>query len=757
MMSVFAWSKKTAATCVLAALLTCDLVAQEYPPVGDSARWAMMDRYIELIPVLSSPGFAPEPHWLEDGQRFWYHAYQGDSSVILLADPVSGDLTEILDVERLRDALDGLEVEDVPRSGLPFQSLDLRDGDRIAVLRTPNATYELDVGPFELRVTSRSQSKSVEREEPVEPWTWIDGSMGSPGITSPDGSMVAAIRDQNVWIAWPKTGREMQLTFDGEELLRYDLFIPSGPDTWANWSPDSRHLILVRTDQRDLPKTPVIDWLGPTQEVLTPTDYSERGAAKQLLLHWNAGTEALKPFEVDMTGSDAVWLRVFGWNSDGSELFLGRSFFADRSEDVVALDPATGGVRTVVTEVGDVFPDAGGLTFFEGGFIWGSDRDGYRHLYRYDEGGQLVAQLTSGEFRTRDVLAIDENSGWVYFYADADLQRPHDRHLCRVRLDGTGFAVLTDEKGLHTVTLSPDLTYFLDQHESVARPPRTDLRRADGTFVRTLTSADLDEFKEKLRWVDAEEFVAKAADGVTDVWGALYKPYDFDPEKSYPVVQIVYTTVYDGLSWGFADLNTRIFSQMGLITVEMSLPGTNGTRSRAFRSAYYGRIGCCEHDDAAAVLQQLAADRPYMDLDRAGVLGGSWGSYHATRFMLMRPELFKVGIAERLQVGPGRGSTPFMGSPDSNAAGYAEASNVPLADRLEGKLLIVVNMLDVDVASAFQMIDALIEAEKPHDVLVVPGVGHLHQSWGGKGKAADHFIWERMMPAYMVEHLAGGR
>jgi dipeptidyl aminopeptidase/acylaminoacyl peptidase len=185
----------------------------------------------------------------------------------------------------------------------------------------------------------------------------------------------------------------------------------------------------------------------------------------------------------------------------------------------------------------------------------------------------------------------------------------------------------------------------------------------------------------------------------------------------------------------------------------MSFRGEGWARDRAFRTAFYGRTGCCEHDDAAAVLEQLAAERPYMDLNRVGVLGGSRGGYNAARFILMRPDVFKVAVSDRGAMGPGEHWEPFLGTREENPEGWAQASNIPLADRLVGELLLIQPSDDHFFDHTMKMADALIRAGKEFDMLIVPGVGHRYDQAGERGRVADEYVWEWRMMAYLVEHL----
>jgi dipeptidyl aminopeptidase/acylaminoacyl peptidase len=725
-------------------LLPLPVVAQDYPPFGDPEDWAMYDRYLSEKSELLAQGRLG-PNWLDGGGRFWYASRMDD--VITLVEPATGAAEPLIDLERLKAALALIDVDVSPDSRLPFQSLSLLQEDQVARIRVAGSSFDVDLISYELTAVPEEEGTASTSE-------------GLPGPLAPDGSKVAFLRDGNVWIHFLGEGREVQLTSDAEEFLRYTI---SGG--WARigapWSPDSRYLVLERSDRRDMGRTPVVDWLSPDEEVTYSTRYSElQDSLPQEILYWDSETGEVTQVDLPRTQNGQAQLTVLGWRPDSSRLFMGRSTPAARSIEVFDVHIPDGAPRLILSETGPILPQAGGFKVLEDGFLWASDRDGHRHLYRYDTDGRLLAKLTDGEIWVEDdVEAVDEDTGWVYFRAYADPDRPYDMQFCRVRLDGTGYAVLTTGRGRHDVTLSPDRTYFLDEHSTRQRPPRTDLRRTDGTFVRILAEADIDLLRQRLGWVDAEEFVVKAADGETELWGALFKPYDFDPSKKYPVVINVYTTFYTSYSSGFLGGNSRDYAQLGFITLRLAFRGEHGSRSRGFAASLYGRVGCCEHEDAAAALTQLAADRPWMDLDRVGVFGGSWGGYHAARFLLMKPELFKVGIAERAWMDPADlGSMEvWMGSREENPSGYAQLSSLPLASRLEGKLLFVVNLADASgaVSSTFRMIDALIREGKPYDLLVVPDVGHLHGESGTRGQVAADYVWERQMPAYLVEHLIG--
>ena len=234
---------------------------------------------------------------------------------------------------------------------------------------------------------------------------------------------------------------------------------------------------------------------------------------------------------------------IIGWRSDGSELLFYRvDRYWDRMEFMGA-DPATGRTRLILSEPHPWFGRGQGAKTFtplENGdqFIWISERDGWYHLYLYDMNGKLIRRLTKGAFPVMEVVAVDEERGWVYFTARAE-KRLYDTHLYRVNLEGNNFTRLTEGTGQHEIAFAPSMEFFLDTHSDVDRPPAVELRRADGTLLRTLSVANLDLLN-KLKLNPEEEFVVKAADGTTDLYGVLFKPYDFDPDKKYPVIDQIY-------------------------------------------------------------------------------------------------------------------------------------------------------------------------------------------------------------------------
>ena len=367
--------------------------------------------------------------------------------------------------------------------------------------------------------------------------------------------------------------------------------------------------------------------------------------------------------------------------------------------------------------------------------LWYSQRDGWGHLYRYDlHTGALLGQVTSGEWAVRQILRVDEVERVVYFTAsgrvDAD---PYRRTVCRAGLDGSGFVEVTDDDLDHIVTVPENAEYFIDSASTVDTAPVSRVRDWTGRVLVELEHADISKLV-AVGWTPPERFCVKAADGVTDVYGMLYRPSGFDPAQRYPVVDSLYpgpnvNRVEPCFDPGGMGLDAEPIAALGFVVIAMDGRGTPG-RSKAFHDASYGHLADAGSlDDHVAALQQLARSRPWMDLDRVGVFGHSGGGFAAVRAMLDHPETYTVGVAlsgshDARTFNPG-----FVEAYDGadNPDAWARASNIDIADRLTGALLLVHGGMDDQVHPdhTLRLADRLIAADKDFELLIVPGAEHL--------------------------------
>ena len=461
-----------------------------------------------------------------------------------------------------------------------------------------------------------------------------------------------------------------------------------------------------------------------------------------------------------------IYVWIAGWRVDGSEVLLLRLTRDAKQLDLLAADVSTGRTRVILTETRETF--VAGLDFAMGGyrswftdlgddrwFIWRSERAGFAHLYLYSFEGRLLKQLTQGEFVVDRVEAIDREHDLLFFSASTEAS-PYDRQIYRVGLDGTGLLRLTEAPGRHEASFSPSRKVFIDTHSSAVRPPISELRSCAGELLRVLEEASIVGLK-ALSWSPPEPFVARAADGVTDLHGVLYKPYDFDPQRSYPLIDYIYAgpflsvVQHSFVGEGNLPNRARALAQMGFVVFMLDARGTPG-RGKAFQDVTYGCVGRHEIADHVAVLEQLARDRPYLDRDRVGVVGASWGGYFAVRAMFTAPEVFQVGVS----IAPGDLTEaalinePYMDLPSRNPEGYEFGSVLHGAEDLEGRLLLVHGTSDVNApfSTTMRIVDALVRANRPHDLVVLPGEDHYFRGPGGNymWDRALHFLWEHLAP-----------
>lgn len=546
----------------------------------------------------------------------------------------------------------------------------------------------------------------------------------------------------------PGSGR---IARDGDALrvLRPDRTeaarLANAPDTaWEvrpeGWHPAGRWFAAIRSTSAGVHRVPVIDYSRALERV-EPAEYPKSGTPLpvQTIHVVDAQDGGMRQAELD-TGDAYLW--IAGWRAEPAELLVMRMTRTGKQLDLLAIDAADGSSRILAR---DARPETSvaALDFATGGwinqvtvppdgsgFLWFSERDGWRHLYRYGWDGGQPRQLTRGAFVVHRVVRVEPSR--IFVIASADTARPYDQHLYVLPANGGALRQITREPGMHDVQFSPGGGAFLDVHSSIDRPYATDLRRADGQLIARLEEAHTAPLA-ALGHRPPEPFTALAADGTTRLHGVIYTPADFDAARRYPVVDYIYGGPWlSAVQKEYAPTLSmhRIaasLAQMGLVVVMVDARGTPG-RDKAFQDATYGRVGQMEIADHVAALQSAARTRPWMDLSRAGIAGHSWGGYFALRGMLTAPEFFRAGYAGA----PGDLTElavinePHMGMPAENPEGYERASNLPLAANLAGPLKIMHGTSDVNApfSSTMRMISAFIAADRRFDLLVIPNAPH---------------------------------
>ena len=719
-------------------------------------REEMFLKYLSFASLVK--GGTVEPHWMADGNSFWYAEGVPDATVVYKVDPAANTKEPLFDTERLRRALAPLLGHELPYKGLPFDDFSFIDGEQAIRFRVEDEEYTCRLETYGITPVAPLASLEKERLVPlIAHKAMFGGDAHVMEMLSPDKRWFLGVDGHNLCLRSTLDGRSEPLTDDGTEDYEWMIGMFEWAYAGAIWSPDSFKVAATKVDSRHVLKIPIVHWLKPREEVEF-RNYVKCGNPMPRAEIYIVDILSKKKIKVETGNSEDRFFTILGWRPDGSEVIFTRSDREFKRLDLMAADPSSGATRTILTETANTFLGEDiPYHFLEDGkhLIWKSERDGWAHLYLYDLDGNLLRRLTNGNFPVIQVVAVDQESGWVYFTAHAE-ERLYDTHLYRVSLEGKGFARLTEKPGQHSVEFSPSLQFFLDTHSSISRPPVVELKKADGSLLQTVSEANTEGLT-SLKRIPPEEFVVKAADGETVLYGVLFKPYDFDPAKKYPVIDAIYggpqvSAVPKNfqLTDGFMGIMAQAMAQLGYIVFVVDARGTP-ERGKAFQDVVYRNFGKNEIPDHVAALKALAAERPFMDLGRVGIFGGSWGGYFTVRAMLLAPEVYRVGVAtypvydlynhwaylER-----------WMGLPQNNREGYEYGSSHRLADKLQGKLLMVHGTIDVNAhfGATMNMVDRLVRAGKPYDLIVLPEQDHSLQGHGRK-------YWVDALRRYFLEHL----
>jgi dipeptidyl aminopeptidase/acylaminoacyl peptidase len=588
---------------------------------------------------------------------------------------------------------------------------------------------------------------------------------------APDANMLVGVRDHELWLRSARDDSSRQLTHDGNAELEWDI-------EGVKWSPDSRFFAVVRLDNTNVTKLPMVRWLSPTPTVsFVPIATIGTPLPRYSIFIGDVSSGSIR--EVDTAeresnfGVASIHYSLVGFVDDDRKLLVTKTPNDRSSGRLVEIDTATGNARTLITETTDtvLMREAPELvpTLLAGSrkLIWKSDRSGWMQLYLYDGNGRLLRQLTAGHYPVDEVVYVNEREQRVYFSASPDEARPYDKHLMEVALAGGRVQQLSHTPGQHRVSFSPDGKFYLDEYSSPSTPPVTELHAADGRLVRELEKSSTDP---KALWEGQmpEEFSVLAADGKTKLYGVMYKPADFDPGKRYPVVQFVYggpgVVISQHQFIPSAGPMPAALAQLGFITFTLDARGTPG-RSKAFEDAAFHDIGTHQIEDYVAALKQLGARYTYLDLSRVGVFGRSFGGYTTLRAMLLAPDLYRVGVAGSPMTGDEKFCEGLLSGLPRESEPAQRARVIPLVSKLQGRLLILTGTHDAEIPFdlVMKLVSAFEQAGKRIDMMVLPEANHFYRTEGSFGvpDSAPYAVMDRSAEAtkifdYFVEHLLNG-
>jgi dipeptidyl-peptidase-4 len=742
---------------------------------GTRDDYARAERFIGLNAEALVIDDAVDAHWFAP-DRLWYRNRSTDGYEFMVLDATTGIRRPAFDQVKLAAALSIAADTAYDPHALPFREIEFTDGNRgVRFVVGKDRRWTCSIVTY-----SCAGPDSL----PLHDITHVP---------SPDGKWEAFTRDDNLWVRETTTGQEVQLTNDAEPDHGYAK--PTGCCAQVTnamrhrpqrpvlvWSPDSKYIATYKMDERGVRRMYLLETKSPSF-VLHTYPYALPGDSViptydmyvfDVAAH--SGVKVNRPPQ-QAVNTTCCWLTTrdsvvkdVKWDPTGEHLFMTYGHRGYHQLDLLDVNPATGEARTVLTEHSKTFVEtnlaSGGIPDWRPlshgrEVIWFSERDGWAHLYLFDaQTGTLEHRITGGDWTVGDVLRVDEAGGWIYFTARGHEpgRDPYFQFLYRAKLDGSGLQLLTPEDADHDISFAPSGNEFLDNGSRLDQTPVTVVRRADGTFVHQVQKADATRLL-AMGWKYPTPITVKARDGVTDLYGVLYRPSNFDSTKRYPIVDYIYPGPQTG------PIGTRSFAsalrgsnqglaELGFFVVAIDAMGTP-FRSKAFHDTYYSNMGDNGIPDLVTGIKQLAAQYPQIDLDRVGIYGHSGGGFSSTDAMLRYPDFFKVAVSragnhdnrsydytwgEKYQ-----GELAKTGDSTDN---YDSQANQNRAANLKGKLLIMYGTMDDNVSpvNSLLLIDALIKANKNFDVLVVPNRNH--------GFGSDPYVVRRTWD-YLVKNLLG--
>ena len=785
------------------------LQAQERLADYDQARRYTADR---VSPMLFDTQVTP--HWMPDGEQFWYRFKTSQGTRWYIVNPAKGQRRELFDRDKLAAQLTLVTRDPHVGDHLSLQNLEAKEDGNFTFSirgtqdvkpdtldsRKPKKGKQQFFFIYNPKTQELTQDTAKFKEDEYPHWANI----------SPDGETVIYAKDLNLYrmsrADYEKAKKdekdstivEVQLTQFGEKDFGFGQpYSTLNTDTlcngkrkgvWGAWSPDSRHFVITLQDQRKVKDLWVINSMAqprPTlesykyempgdkeipQEHLYVFDLSDNTYKEVSTSQFKDQTLAIetqrhKPSTYDLHEQSTLWM---GTNN---EFYINRFSRDLHQRDLCRYVIGEDTLRTIIHEQMNVYLtewlDDHSLTRTEvlgDGkeiVIW-SECNGWAHLYLYDGEGKLKNAITEGAYHVHGIAGIDAASRTIYFAAMGKnpKENPYYQHLYSVSLDGGTPRLITPENAFHTFSADDRCRYFVDNYSRVDTIPLTCLRDARGRKVMDLEQADMKQLLAN-GYQFPEQFTVKAADGVTDLWGVMYKPFNFDSTKVYPIIDYVYPgpqvegTVYPFYRMG---LRTDRLAQAGFIVISVGNRGGHPDRSTWYHTFGYGNLRDYGLADQKVAIEQLANRHKFIDINRVGIHGHSGGGFMSTAAILQYPDFFRAAVScagnhDNRIYNRWWGETHHGVKEQINAAdttfAFSISTNPEIASRLKGHLMLVTGDIDNNVhpGNTLRVVDALIRAGKRFDMLVLPQQRH------GFGDMNEYFYWR--LVDYFSEHLKG--
>ena len=744
------------------------------------------------------------PVWFRNEDKFLYAWKTSDGTQYYIADPKAGKTEPVFDMDKLAMQITEIMRDPFDAKHLPISNISI-DPENDGVLKfdikstrektdtTGKATGEKLTYHFRYEIAGKKLTyDTADKKEKYPDWANV----------SPDGLTGVYMKNSNLFYMDtlnlrkaaedPKDSTlvEHRITSDGYKDFCYGINNYSGnteTDTTKRvfpselvWSPDSRHIAVMRWDMAPLKDFWVINSLTQPRPTLETYKYQmpgEPGPKGHLYVFstsdWTSRQVKINAFkdqdlimQPDVRTTDDQFDEFYGsrWLGDDNGFYLTRMSRYLKRMDICYVGVDSDSTRTVISERMNTYVESRQTRLLDGGrkLIHWSERNGWANLYLYNADGTLIRNLTEGAYHVDDVLAVNEKEGYVLFRACGKEkgENPYQMHVYRVSLQG-GEPKMLDIPDMNIDAIaSDDGKYFIANYSRVDYKPASALFDAAGKKVCDLGEADF-SLLFAAGYKFPERFKVKAADGITDLYGAIYKPFDFDSTKVYPICDYVYPgpqVEANNISWSRGFTRTDRLAQLGFIVITVGNRGGHPDRSKWYHNYGYGNLRDYGLEDQKYAIQQLGARYSWIDLNRVGIHGHSGGGFMSTAAMLKYPDFFKAAVScagnhdnsiyNRWWSEQHHGITEKVEAGDTTFV-YSIETNPEIASNLKGHLMLVHGDIDNNVhpANTIRVVNALIRANKRFDMLILPGQRH------GFGDMNEYFFWR--MADYYCEWLMG--
>ena len=784
-----------AATCLSSAMVQ----AQERLPEYLQAEKFTQDK---LSTMLFST--TVDPHWFQKGNCFWYEYKTSDGTQWYVVDPSKKKQTPLFDRDELAAQLTETVRDPYDARHLPIRNLKAKeDGKTFTFEVTSTKEVKNEKGKMEKEVfhfsydwPTRTLTHLKDKEKEPKRLSW--------GSISQDKKTVVYAKDLNLYRMsyedYQKARKdendstivEIQLTTDGVKDFGYGMpYKMVNTDTLLNgkrravygmWSPDSRHFATILTDEREVKDLWVINVMSKPRPTLETYKYQMPGEKEAPVEHLyifdmqdnsrkeintsaykdqtlGIETRPLMQRQRDMEERSTVWL------GDNERFFLTRSSRDLYRIDVCSYTVGQDTLVPVIEERMNTYQETRSLKALGNGkeLIHWSERDGWAHLYLYDDQGNLKNRITKGPWHVEEILKVDEKTRTVYFTANgknAD-ENPYYEHLYKVNLDGTGLTQITKGDFFHQVEVDDDAKFMVDNYSRIDTVPVCVVLDNTGKKVMDLQESDFSQLLAN-GYKFPELFKVKAADGITDLYGVMYKPFDFDSTKVYPIIDYVYPgPQVEAVYYPFTRMSVRTdrLAQAGFIVISVGQRGGHPSRSKWYHNYGYGNMRDYPLEDHKYAIEQLANRYGFIDINKVGIHGHSGGGFMTTAAMCQYPDFFKVGVScagnhdntiyNRWWSETHHGVKETVSEQGDTTFVYKIGTNPEIAKNLKGHLLLVHGDIDDNVhpGNTTRVVDALIRAGKRFDMLMLPQQRHSF------GDMNEYFYWR--LVDYFSEHLKG--